>query len=176
MNQVVTSEYRSPVGELFIGEFNGQICLCDWTYRKQRDQVDSRIKKGLDAIFIPGETDLIKELKLQLDSYFLGDLKYFDIPLLFVGTDFQKSVWNQLITIEYGATLSYQKLTDSLGDSKAIRAVATANGANAISILVPCHRIIGSDGSLTGYAGGLKAKEQLLRLEGAPIYNQQSLF
>src|SRR5690606_18399830 len=100
----------------------------------------------------------------------------FDIPLLFIGTDFQKSVWEALMEIPYGTTKSYLELSRDLGDENAIRAVATANGANSISIIVPCHRIIGSDGSLTGYAGGLNAKKKLLQLEGMNFGNQLSLF
>jgi len=95
---------------------------------------------------------------------------------LFVGSDFQKTVWEKLLTIPYGKTTSYLELSRMLGDEKAIRAVATANGANAISIIVPCHRVIGSDGSLTGYAGGLNAKQKLLQLEGMNFGEQLELF
>src|SRR5699024_718199 len=117
---------------------------------KMRDQVDSRIKSGLQAEFELQETDLLNETKIQLDEYFARERTTFDLPLLFVGSDFQKTVWEKLLTIPYGKTISYIELARALGDEKAIRAVATANGANAISILVPCHRVIGSDGSLTG--------------------------
>lgn len=89
------------------------------------------------------------------------------MPLLFCGSEFQQRVWEELQRIPYGKTISYLKLSRLLGDEKAIRAVATANGANAISILIPCHRVIGSKGELTGYAGGLNAKRRLLELEGA---------
>ncbi len=87
--------------------------------------------------------------------------------MIFVGTEFQKSVWRRLTEIPYGATVSYMELSCGLGNPQAVRAVARANGANALSVIVPCHRVIGSNGSLTGYAGGLDAKEFLLRLEGA---------
>jgi len=95
---------------------------------------------------------------------------------LLVGSDFQKQVWNELLKIRFGQTLSYLELSRNLGNEKAIRAVASANGANAISILVPCHRVIGSDGSLTGYAGGLGANKKLLELEGALKSDQLDLF
>lgn len=168
--------YQSPVGELVLGEFDGQLCLCDWKYRKMRDQLDARIQTGLQGKFVLQETDLLNTAKLQLDEYFARERTGFDIPLLFVGSDFQKFVWEKLTTIPYGKTVSYLELSRLLGDEKAIRAVATANGANAISILVPCHRIIGSDGSLTGYAGGLKAKQKLLQLEGINFGEQLELF
>ena len=100
-----------------------------------------------------------------MDEYFARKRKTFDIPLLLVGTEFQKSVWQELQNIPYGKTLSYGELSQRLGEPKAVRAVAAANGANPISIFVPCHRVIGRDHKLTGYAGGLAAKKELLELE-----------
>lgn len=101
----------------------------------------------------------------QLEEYFEGKRVEFDLPLDLQGTDFQKRVWNELLTIPYGKTVSYKELSIRLGDVRAIRAVAAANGANPVSIIVPCHRVIGSDGSLTGYAGGLWRKRWLLDFE-----------
>ena len=100
-----------------------------------------------------------------LDAYFRLERKSFDVPLLTVGTDFQKQVWDALQEIPYGKTCSYGELAERIGQPKAVRAVANANGANAISLFIPCHRIIGSDYSLTGYGGGLEAKKFLLELE-----------
>ena len=100
-----------------------------------------------------------------MDEYFLKRRKHFDIPLLFAGTDFQKQVWQSLLTIPYGQTLSYGALAANIGCPKAVRAVANANGANALSIFVPCHRVIGGNRSLTGYGGGVEAKRFLLDLE-----------
>lgn len=101
----------------------------------------------------------------QLDEYFHRERRDFDIPLLFVGTDFQKKVWNELLNIPYGTSISYAEMSRRLGVPKAVRALANANGANALSVIVPCHRVIGSDGSLTGYGGGLERKRFLLDLE-----------
>lgn len=168
--------FHTPYGELVLGESGGELCLCDWKYRKMRDQIDNRIQTVLQAEFKLEETELLNETKAQLNEYFAKERTTFDIPLLFVGSDFQKSVWEKLITIPYGKTVSYLELSRILGDEKAIRAVATANGANAISIIVPCHRVIGSDGSLTGYAGGLNAKQKLLQLEGMNFGEQLELF
>lgn len=168
--------FHTPYGELVLGESGGELCLCDWKYRKMRDQVDNRIQTGLQAEFKLEETELLNEAKSQLNEYFAKERTSFDLPLLFVGSDFQKSVWEKLLTIPYGKTTSYLELSRILGDEKAIRAVATANGANAISIIVPCHRVIGSDGSLTGYAGGLNAKQKLLQLEGMNFGEQLELF
>ncbi len=103
----------------------------------------------------------------QLKEYFAGTRKEFDVPLDIEGTDFQKRVWDELQKIPYGKTISYKTLAEKLGDVKAIRAVGKANGQNPIAIIIPCHRVIGADGSLTGYAGGLDIKEKLLHLEGA---------
>lgn len=110
----------------------------------------------------------------QLQEYFLGTRSQFDFKLNPKGTDFQKKVWNELLKIPFGKTVSYQEITNQLGDPKAIRAVANANGKNPLWIVVPCHRVIGSDGSLTGYAGGLWRKKWLLDHEN-PV-KQQVLF
>ena len=124
------------------------------------------------------ETDIIpvelEDCVIQLNEYFAGDRTLFDLKLNPEGTTFQKQVWNALQTIPYGKTLSYLELSKQLGDVKAIRAVANANGKNPLWIIVPCHRVIGSDGSLTGYAGGLHRKQWLLEHESP--YKQQSLF
>jgi methylated-DNA-[protein]-cysteine S-methyltransferase len=105
-------------------------------------------------------------LKRQLESYFSGNLRDFNIPMHVEGTEFQRRVWKELLKIPYGQAISYLELARRMGDEKCIRAAARANGANPISILIPCHRVIGSDGSLVGYGGGLDMKEFLLRLEG----------
>ena len=103
----------------------------------------------------------------QLKEYFACTRKKFELPLDIDGTDFQKKVWDELKKIPYGKTISYKTLAENLGDVKSIRAVGKANGQNPIAIIIPCHRVIGSDGKLTGYAGGLKIKQKLLHLEGA---------
>lgn len=114
----------------------------------------------------------------QLTAYFAGERREFDLPLAPQGTPFQLRVWAALPTIPYGQTISYGELARQLGDGKAVRAVGAANGRNPIAIIIPCHRVIGSDGSLTGYGGGLERKEALLSLEGygrAPVNRQLSL-
>lgn len=157
--------FTTPVGELILGSYEGKLCLADWRYRKKREQIDSRLQKGLNAQYVEENSEVIEVTITQLEEYFTHKRKVFDIPLLMLGTDFQNSVWKRLIKIPYGKTASYLELAKNVGNEKAVRAVASANGANAISILIPCHRIIGSDGSLTGYAGGLDVKKKLLELE-----------
>ncbi len=167
MQKIYISFYKTPYGELILGSLGDYLCLCDWRYRKMRTTIDARLEKVLRASFVEGETELAKEAMTQLEEYFASQRKVFNIPLLLAGTDFQKSVWMQLQKIPFGQTFSYSQLSEQLGDKKAVRAVANANGANAISLFIPCHRIIGSDGQLTGYAGGLGAKEKLLQLESS---------
>lgn len=119
----------------------------------------------LKADFVEAQSATTAEAARQLDEYFSGDRRAFDIPLLPVGTAFQVAVWRKLMEIPYGQTVSYAALAKLLGHPKAVRAVANANGANALSIFIPCHRVIGGDSSLTGYAGGLAAKRFLIGLE-----------
>ena len=164
-NIIRTRHYESPCGILLLGSFDGKLCLCDWQVEKNRNHVDRRLKRILHADFEEGTSDVIEKAVLQLNEYFAGKRKVFDVPLLFVGTDFQKKVWNELLKIPFGETLSYGEMARRIGMPKAVRAVANANGANSMSIFAPCHRVIGSDHSLVGYGGGLTAKRMLLDLE-----------
>jgi methylated-DNA-[protein]-cysteine S-methyltransferase len=165
MNTIQIQTYNSPLGEILLGSCEGKLFLADWKYRKMRTTIDSRIQKGLKAKYVEQSSEVIDETIKQMKAYFANERKDFDIPLLMVGTDFQRSVWDGLIKIPYGNTVSYLELSKNIGNEKAVRAVASANGANAISIMIPCHRIIGSNGDLVGYAGGLPVKKQLLELE-----------
>lgn len=167
MAQIHRQIVASPIGELVIGSYDHQLCLLDYRYRKMRDSIDQRLQTGLQADFVEQDDELLQNTREQLDEYFAGERRAFELPLLTVGTDFQKSVWQALQQIAYGETASYLELAKTIGNEKAVRAVANANGANAIALVIPCHRIIGSNGQLVGYAGGLPAKEKLLRLEGA---------
>lgn len=164
-NIITTALYDSPCGTLLLGSFDGKLCLCDWLTEKHRDRVARRLKRILHADFREGTSEIIEQAAHQLDEYFAGQRTRFVLPLLFAGTDFQKKVWNELLTIPYGTTISYGELARRIGIPEAVRAVANASGANSISIFTPCHRVIGSDRSLTGYAGGIDAKRFLLRLE-----------
>ncbi|WP_421868367.1 methylated-DNA--[protein]-cysteine S-methyltransferase [Motiliproteus sp.] len=166
--------YRSSCGELLLGDFQGRLCLCDWRYRRRREAVDRRLQRYLKADFETGDSELLQLTIDQLEQYFAGERQVFTVPLRFAGSEFQQRVWQALVEVPYGERVSYLELAKRVGDAKAVRAVAAANGANALSILVPCHRVVASDGALTGYAGGLKAKQYLLQLE-QPI-RQESLF
>lgn len=165
-NTITVQHYSSPCGILLLGSFGDKLCLCDWQVEKHRNHVDNRLKRMLHADFKEGSSAIIEKAAGQLDGYFAGKRKAFDLPLLFTGTDFQKKVWEELLKIPFGQTISYKELAQRIGMPKAVRAVANANGANAMSIFVPCHRVIGNDHSLTGYGGGLDTKRKLLELEG----------
>jgi methylated-DNA-[protein]-cysteine S-methyltransferase len=129
----------------------------------EADSLGSRAMSGFDVV------------RSQLSEYFERKRVHFEVPIALYGTTFQQSVWNLLQTIPYGETRSYGELADALGNRLAIRAVGLANGRNPISIIIPCHRVVGSNGSLTGYAGGLERKRRLLELEAADIPSQKQL-
>ena len=165
MTDICIQYHKTKIGELILGSFEGKLCLLDFNYRKNRNAIDDRIKKGLNADFVEEDSEIIEKTRTELDEYFKENRREFDVPIQIVGTDFQKSVWNALLKVAYGTTSTYLQLAKDINNEKAVRAVAGANGANAIAIIIPCHRIIGSSGELVGYAGGLPTKKRLLTLE-----------
>ncbi len=165
MENINISYYKKDAFEYILGSFQGKLCLISSINGKNTKKVKDKLQIKLNAKFIQREDEILKETKKQLDSYFKGERKDFDIPLLLTGTEFQKKAWEILLKIPYGKTATYKEQARLMGNEKAVRAVANANGTNPIAIIVPCHRIIGSDGSLTGYAGGMELKKRLLELE-----------
>ena len=165
MKTIEIGYYRRNGVELIMGVYDGKLCLLDYLHRAKRSTIDNRLQKGLSAKYKECENALHKEVAKELDEYFKGQRQSFTTPLLLIGSEFQKSVWQTLLTIPYGTTKSYKAQAQILGDSKKVRAVANANGANAIAIIVPCHRVVASDGSLGGYAGGIETKVKLLDIE-----------
>ncbi len=155
----------TPVGKMLMGATDEGICLFDFQYRKSIESIMKRIETNSGEKFEEGEHPYFGLLEGQINEYFTGTRKEFDLPLHLLGTPFQKSVWQGLLKIPYGETRSYKQQSIFLGNEKAIRAVAGANGENGIAIIIPCHRVIGEDGSLTGYGGGLQRKKWLLDLE-----------
>lgn len=167
---IITRTYNSPCGEMLIGVYDGKLCLCEWLSGKSNDAIHRRICRELKSAMVDDdgltpESKVLDECSRQLDEYFRGERTDFSLPLLTVGTEFQKRVWSELMKVPYATPLSYGELAQRIGMPSAVRAVANANGANAISIFIPCHRIIGTDRSLTGYGGGLPAKRHLLDVE-----------
>lgn len=157
--------YESPCGELILASADNQLCLCDWRGKPCVERNQRRLQRYLNASFTIAPSAVIDKAKSQLDEYFAGRRKAFEVPLLLVGTNFQQSVWRSLQHIPYGATQCYKEVAQRVGNPQGVRAVAQAIGANGISIFIPCHRVIGSNRSLTGYAGGVEAKAMLLDIE-----------
>lgn len=166
-NIICTQIYHSPCGDLLLGSLGDQLCLCDWTNRRNADAVLSRLIRYLHADIKENHSVTIDLTINQLDEYFHSARCTFSVPLLFAGTAFQQAVWSSLLTIPYGETVTYLQLAERLHCPQSVRAVANAVGANAMSVFVPCHRIIGTNDTLTGYAGGLPAKRFLLQLESS---------
>jgi len=165
MNTINIQYFKTAYGELMLGSHENQLVICDWRYRKMRKRIDNRLKTITGATYKEKNDSTLEITCQQLNEYFQFKRNQFDLPIKLVGTEFQKQVWNGLIKIPYGKTCSYLELADKVSNIKAVRAVANANGANAISIIIPCHRVIGKNGSLGGYAGGLPTKRKLLELE-----------
>ena len=166
MKQTVNIQYYdSPCGKLVLAAVDNALCLCDWNEKPCAERNKQRLVRYLGAEFTIESSTVLEQAKEELCEYFEGKRKTFDIPLHLVGTDFQKQVWEALLEIPYGETRSYKEIAQMTNHPKGIRAVAQAIGANGISIFVPCHRVIGTNRSLTGFAGGIEAKRQLLNIE-----------
>lgn len=164
---VYLERLATPLGTMLAGATDEALCLLDFADRRQLESQLARIRERLNCRFLPTRNDVIARTDEQLGEYFEGRRRAFEIPLELVGTPFQEAVWRALLEIPYGATESYGELARRIGRPTAIRAVARANGDNRIPIVIPCHRVIGADGRLTGYGGGLWRKQRLLELEGA---------
>jgi len=165
MNKINIQRHQTEIGELLLGSFDGKLCLLGFGHEDLRRAVDLRISKGLSAAFVEQDDEILEETRRQIDEYLSGTRREFDIPLLLAGTAFQKSAWEALLKVPYGATSTYKRVAEDIDSPKAVRAVGNACKANPIAIIVPCHRIIGSGGGLVGYGGGLSLKRRLLDLE-----------
>jgi AraC family transcriptional regulator of adaptative response/methylated-DNA-[protein]-cysteine methyltransferase len=150
---------------MLVGATDEALCLLEFVDRRMLPNQVARVRQRLNAVFAPGRSDVSRRVVQDVEAYFAGELRSFDLPLAPCGTDFQKEVWGALAEIPYGETRSYADVAAALGRPKAVRAVGAANGMNALAIVVPCHRVVGADGRLTGYGGGLWRKRRLLDLE-----------
>lgn len=164
-NIINIERITTPLGPMFACATKKGLCLLDFTDRKMLETEFKDLSKRLNAVILPGKNPWLSQIQSELSEYFLGKRKKFEIALDTPGTEFQQSVWKILKKIPYGKTWSYKEQSINLNKPKAIRAVATANGCNRVSIVIPCHRVIGSDGSLVGYGGGLHRKKWLLDFE-----------
>ena len=160
MNTVFYTTLESPVGTLLLAGDSQALRMVSFESSKHAEPPQADWKQDRAPF---------AEVIRQLRAYFRGERKEFDLPLAPEGTEFQLRVWNRLRTIPYGETISYAQLAERIGNPKAVRAVGLANGSNPIPIIIPCHRVIGSDGSLTGFGGGLPTKKMLLELESKQL-------
>lgn len=159
-------EIESPIGKLLAGATGKGLCLLEFTDGERASRELKELESLLGDASSAGNNKYTRQIKKELKEYFSGKRKEFTIPLVIPGSDFNVSVWNELLKIPYGTTLTYNEQAKKMGKQKAIRAIAHANGLNRIAIIIPCHRVIGSGGELTGYGGGLHRKKWLLEHEG----------
>lgn len=175
---IITSAIETELGIMIAGAVQEGICLLEFSDRRMLKTEYKDLARLLKTTIEEGESEHLTTLKFQLKEYFEGTRKVFSVPMVTPGSEFQQAVWQELLNIQYGTTRSYMQQSIALGRPGSIRAVANANGMNRISIMIPCHRVIGSDGSLTGYGGGLKRKRWLIdhekKYSGNPF--DQSLF
>ncbi len=163
--RITVMEIPAPIGHMLAGATDRGLCLLEFVNGESPEAQLAAIEKTFRARVTPGTGPHLEAALKQLEEYFSGRRKTFDLSLDMQGTPFQQDAWQALLAIPYGCTVSYQEQARSMGRPSAVRAVANANGANPVSIIVPCHRVIGSNGTLTGYGGGLWRKQHLLDLE-----------
>lgn len=169
---ITLSTIPSPVGPLLAGVTDASLCLLEFTDPRRLEMQTSRLKNRLRAEVVTRHHALLDAVVTQLEEYFGGKRRDFDVPLSYPGTPFQVRVWSSLLKIPYGQTCSYQAIANHVGSPQAVRAVGQANGMNPIAIIIPCHRVINSSGGLGGYGGGLPRKQHLLNLErGDVLFN-----
>ena len=175
--RVVTAQVTTPIGPLVAGATDEGLCLLEFAGRPLLETQLQRVRDRLGCEIVPGRNEHVERIEAELAEYFAGKRTEFGVPLVLPGTGFQERVWKALREIPFGETRSYQELARALGQPGAVRAVGRANGDNRIPIVIPCHRVVRSDGSLGGYGGELWRKRFLLRLEGHERYaeKQQTL-
>ena len=166
-NVIVYRDIKSPLGEMIAGATAKGVCFLEWHDRGGVERILERVVKRYKTDLQPGNNIHLDLLEREIDNYFKGDLKKFSVPVDVTGTAFEMLTWKQLLKIPYGETRSYGQIAQNLGKPKASRAVGRANGANYLSIVIPCHRVIEANGNLRGYGGKLWRKKRLLELENS---------
>jgi AraC family transcriptional regulator of adaptative response/methylated-DNA-[protein]-cysteine methyltransferase len=162
---VLLSWVRSPLGPLVTGATEDGVCLVEFSDRRMLEKQFATISRVFSGPIVPGSNRHSEALARELSEYFAGTRRHFDVPIVSPGSPFQRRVWEALMQVPYGQTCSYQDIATAVGDKKAVRAVGTANGANRIAIVIPCHRVVNKGGKLGGYGGGLWRKQYLIDLE-----------
>ncbi|MFN8583500.1 MAG: methylated-DNA--[protein]-cysteine S-methyltransferase [Gemmatimonadaceae bacterium] len=163
--RIAVAWIESPVGPLIAGAIDAGLCLLEFSDRKALDAQIATLRGRVGDAIVPARHPHLDALRDQLRAYFAGELRTFNLPLVYPGTDFQVRVWNELLKIPYGETRSYEDIARAIGDPAAVRAVGTTNGLNRIAIVIPCHRVVNKSGQLGGYGGGLWRKQILLDVE-----------
>jgi AraC family transcriptional regulator of adaptative response/methylated-DNA-[protein]-cysteine methyltransferase len=166
INRVTT-----PLGSMVMGVSDQGLCLLEFAERRMLDTQLKRLRQRMGRVFLPGDHPLMQHVKTELDNYFDNNLQKFTVPIQAPGSGFQEAVWQALLEIPYGEMRSYARIAEIIGQPSAMRAVGRANGDNRIAIIIPCHRVVGSGGKLTGYGGGLWRKDYLLALEQAQSFH-----
>ncbi|MBO9570678.1 MAG: methylated-DNA--[protein]-cysteine S-methyltransferase [Chitinophagaceae bacterium] len=162
---IYISEFNTPLGIMIAGATDQGVCLLEFTNRVKLENEFDELKELLNADLVTGRNAHLDQLEQELKEYFEGKRKIFSVALHTPGNEFSQSVWKMLMNIPYGKTWSYKQQAEMMKNPKAIRAIAATNGRNRLAIVIPCHRVIGSNGSLTGYAAGIEKKKWLLNFE-----------
>ena len=171
-SRIIFRDLASPVGDMIAGATEHGVCFLEWHSRGGVDRILERVQKRYRMPLVAGDSEHLTALQRELGAYFTGTLRQFTVSIDVTGTEFERAVWAQLLQIPYGETRSYNNIAAAIGKPKACRAVGRANGANYVSILIPCHRVIESGGGLRGYGGGLWRKQFLLELERKVLSGQ----
>jgi len=169
MNAINLQFYKHKYTEFVIGSYNGRVCILDYRYRKQRASLDRKISAALNAKFVYKNDETIEHAISQIDDYFMGMQNNLTFNVLPIGSRFDKQVWNELSSIKSGETSTYSELASKMGPLVSPRNVAISCGLNTLAIIIPCHRVINSNGDIGNYGGGVDMKERLLRLESRLI-------
>ena len=159
------TQIATPLGPMLAGATSEGICMLEFTNRVRLEREFSDLQKMLNAVMLPGRNQYSDQLEKEVNEYFEGKRKIFSVSLHTPGTEFSQGVWKMLQKIPYGKTCSYKEQAEMLNNPKAIRAIASTNGRNRLAIVIPCHRVIGGDGNMTGYAAGVEKKKWLLNFE-----------
>ena len=162
---ITITRFTTPLGPMYACATRQGLCLLEFTNRRMLEREFDDLKKRLNAVILPGKNEHLDQVEQEISAYFDGLRKTFSVSVHAPGTDFQKRVWEALRKVPYGETRTYKQLAITMGMPGSVRAVAGANGANRIAIIIPCHRIIGGDGQLTGYGGGIPRKKWMIEFE-----------
>ena len=173
--RIIVDFMETPLGRMILGATDDGLCLLEFVDEDSPPLSTENLKKRFNSPFIRGSHPILTVAREELNKYFQKELKCFSVPLDLRGTEFQKQVWGELLKIPYGTTETYSAIATRLGNPGAVRGVGRANGSNNVAIVVPCHRVVGADGTLVGYAGGLSRKRALLEIEDAPIVRKDLL-